>query len=139
VLSNYLAGALLEASVGKTPTSISAPVFLALLAARATAEDDGSTLEEVSYGGYSRTALAGSVWAPLSGLPRLTNATPISLPTRTSGSAQAVAWAITDDADAGEGNVLHYGDLPGLVIDADDPSPVIPEGLLVIAFASPAR
>jgi hypothetical protein len=126
-LSGYLAGALLELSVGVRPGLVSDPLYLALLTA--APQPDGP-LVEPAFLGYARVAVPAAAFGAAANRT-ITNVAEIPLPVPLAGDgALIVAWALCE----ADGQVLHTGDSAPFVLTPEDPAPRIAPGILQISF-----
>ena len=107
-LSDYAELKLLDHVVGKTAFTMPATPFIELVSVDVTDSMTGSTITPVSYAGYARLAVAGTVWnAAASG--STSNATDITFGECTGGTDTAIGWALCDAAS--NGNVIVHGEL----------------------------
>lgn len=110
--SNYCEEAILNALFGKTSNfgnlSTRPTLYVALLTAAPSDTDDGSTIAEATYTGYSRVATAAGDWNAWAA-GSLTNAVDIEFGEATAGSDTLTHFALVDAASAG--NVILYGAL----------------------------
>lgn len=109
-LSNYAENKFLEHLVGKNAFAIPS-IALGLCVADPGEGGTGADCNEVANAnGYARVALAGNDWnSAVNG--QLDNTNPITLPEATGGWGTVSYYAIFDDEDYGQGNMLVYDKL----------------------------
>ena len=119
-LTDYGRDALINHIYNTAYTAPSA-VFLALATADPTDAATGASMNEVAdANGYARKAITFA--APSSG--RVTQSAPVVFDQATGPWGTVSHWAIVDDADHGEGNVLAHGALsaPKSIVSGNTPS-----------------
>ena len=103
---------ILKAVTGQATTILTTTPITPYVALYTTAPTDSTAGTEVTTAGgtlYARTSSAGKWAAPAAG--SVANNATITFPTAGASWGTVVAFAITDNATAGAGNVLMWGDL----------------------------
>ena len=133
--SDYTEAALLNALFGKTSNFGalgSAPtLYVALLTAAPSDSDDGSTITEADYTGYSRQSTAATDWNASSGTSPSTidNANAIGFPQKTGGADDTVTHVALVDASSG-GNLIAHTALNNSKTIQDNDTPEFAAGEL---------
>ena len=113
-MSDYLANATLDHSMGDAAYTAPAQVYLALCSTAVTASMTGGSITEMSEhgnhsSGYARVILAKGSFGNATSRNK-DYAADIDFGEQvTTGDIDLVSWAIVDHADVGSGNVLFYG------------------------------
>jgi hypothetical protein len=99
--------------VGKTSFTMPSTVYIALCTSAPTNSSTGATLAEPSTTGtaYARKSTSGSDWATATGRS-ITNSATITFASATgAGWGTITHFALVDNATAGAGNVIAWGDV----------------------------
>ena len=135
-----MALALFDASLNPARNAFPIPAGL-WLALHTEAPSDYTYGHEATYGAYARQPLNSLTAQAVAGVGagdvdiQITNGSALVFPASTSLSSQLVThWAIWDNENVGDGNILYSGSIgsPRLISDGD--SVVVPEGNIVINF-----
>lgn len=110
--SNYLENKILDHIFGGGDFARPGTLYIALCTAAPTDASIGSTLVEATYTGYARKAITNDeVQFPPAAGGSKSNANTILFAKCTGSTSAITHFAITDDPDVGEGNVLAWGAL----------------------------
>lgn len=133
--SDYCEAALLNSLFGKTSNFgalASAPsLYVALLTAAPSDSDDGTTITEADYTGYSRVSTAATDWNASSGTSPSTidNANEIAFGQKTGGTDDTVTHVALVDAATG-GNLIAHAALGASKTIQDNDTPKFAAGEL---------
>jgi hypothetical protein len=110
------------------PVSVGTPRYVALLTELALQTDTGSTITEPTFPGYMRPEIDPEDWSAPDANGAMINTVPVPLVAPPSGSVVIVQAALADASE--DGNLWWIVDAFTFILDADDPSPVLPPGAL---------
>lgn len=130
--SNYQRNRVLDTIFGGLVYSNDSTLYIALCKSAVSPDDDGNSIDEADYTGYSRVAVACNQtnW-PAASNGYISNGTKITFPQNTGTSCTVTHFAILDNNSGG--NLIAYGslDMPKVINPGDD-APEFGEGSLAI-------